>query len=168
MKHLLATVALLAMLSASAQATTKAELPDAMLGAWCARGVYDEVEYLQHTEDADGQRIDDADECANHGGVYIRKGGWDYYRFGPRGSCEFTSVEFSRRGQPGDRVRPPVLNRQKQQDTEPEYTEPEPTKTLSDVYLVRATCKVDLESWFEIYEIQTGDDWLVRRPLAES
>jgi hypothetical protein len=167
---LLAGVAALSVLSAAAQSATKTELPDAMLGAWCGGGVYDEVEHLRHTVDEDGQRLEDANECANHGGVYIRKDGWDYYRFGPRGSCDFTSVEFSRRGQPGDRVRPPVLNRQKQQDeyAEPEYTEPEPTKTLNDVYLVRAICKFDLKSWPEMYEVQTGDNWLVRRPLAES
>jgi len=37
----------------------------------------------------------------------------------------------------------------------------------SDVYLVRATCKNDTESWNESYEFQTSDDWLISWELAE-
>jgi hypothetical protein len=49
-----------------------------------------------------------------------------------------------------------------------EYIEAEPTEIPpSDVYLVRATCKDDVDSWNETYEVQTSDDWLIRWPLPE-
>lgn len=160
-KLLLAGVAALSLLNVAAaqKSATKAKLPDAMLGAWCGSWGW------QFPDDDAGHlwRTDDVEDCANRGGVRIRKDGYDYNRFGPQGSCEFTSIKFRRHGQPKDHVRPMVYDPKKEK-----YIKAEPTKTPpSDVYLVRATCKDDNGSWYESYEIQTSDDWLIRWPLAE-
>jgi hypothetical protein len=153
---LLASVAAVSLLNVTAAQTsaTKAELPKAMLGAWCGQWGWqfpdDDAEHWWRT--------DNVEDCGNRGGVRVRKNGYDYYRFGPQGSCKFTSIKFHRRGQPEDHIRPNVYDPKKE-----EYIKAEPTKTPpSDVYLVRATCKDDNKSRYESYEIQTSDDWLVR------
>jgi hypothetical protein len=160
-RALLTGIAALSLLNVAAAqtSTTKAELPDAMLGAWCGHWAW------QFPDDGAERwwRTDDVEDCANRGGVRVRKEGYDYNRFGPQGSCEFTSIEFRRHGQPADHIRPKVYDPEKQ-----EYVDAEPTETPpSDVYLVRATCKDDADSWNETYEIQTSDDWLIRWPQAE-
>jgi hypothetical protein len=144
--------------AATAQ-TSKVELPDAMLGAWCGQWGWqfpdDDAEHWWRT--------DNVEDCANRGGVHVRKDGYDYNRFGPQGSCEFTSIEFKRHGQADDHLRPRVYDPKKE-----EYIEAEPKEAPpSDVYFVRATCKDDTKSWNESYEVQTSDDWLIRWPLAE-
>src|ERR1700757_203666 len=106
-KLLLAGVAALSVLNMAAaqKSATKTKLPDAMLGAWCGQWGW------QFPDDGDTEhwwRADDVEDCANRGGVRIRKNGYDYYRFGPQGSCKFTSIKFLRRGQPKDHVRPMV------------------------------------------------------------
>jgi len=146
-------------------AATKAELPDAMLGGWCQP--WGALPILPGTapsssvgfaeDDAEHLlRFDHAADCAHHGGMQVRKDGWDYYRFDDlKGSCELTSIEFRRHGRPEDRPR--AYDEEKD-----EYLELERTAPPSDVYLVRATCKDDDESWYESYEAQTSGDWLTR------
>ena len=114
-----------------------------------------------------------ADECANCGGLIIRKGGYDYYRFGPQGSCKITSIEFRRHGKSTDHVRP----------TDSDETIEEKAEVgapPSEVYLMRATRKKisgsgsffpnnnDARSWYETFEVQTSDGWLMRWPQAQS
>ena len=106
MRRLLLTGgAALSVLTASTAFATKAELPDAMLGAWCGQWGYqfpnDDAEHWWRVEG-------DVEDCGNRGGVRVRKNGYDCYRFGPRGSCKFTSIKFRRRGQPEDHIRPNV------------------------------------------------------------
>ena len=123
-----------------------------MLGAWCGSWGYN------FPDDGAGRyfRTDDVGDCAHHGGMQVRKDGWDYYRFDDlKGSCELTSIEFRRHGRPEDRPR--AYDEEKD-----EYLELERTAPPSDVYLVRATCKDDDESWYESYEAQTSGDWLTR------
>jgi hypothetical protein len=168
---LLAGVAALSVLTASAaQPVTKTELPDAMLGAWCYAKSWqfpdddDDVEHLRPAGDVG--------ECGNRGAIQFRKDGFDYDRFGPYGSCQFTLIEFSRHGQPEDHVRPVVWDAEKK-----EYIKAEPTETPpSDVYLIHATCKatndkkevyignsaLPVQIWSEKYEIQVTDGWLIR------
>jgi hypothetical protein len=156
-KLLLAGVAALSVLASAAQTfATKAKLPDEMLGAWCGQWGYqfpnDDAEHWW--------RAEDVEECGNRGGVHVRKDGYDYNRFGPQGSCEFTAIEFSRHGEPTDHVRPAGPNGEIEAEAKAEAPP-------SDVYLVRATCKDDAQSWNETYDIQTSDAWLIRWPLAE-
>jgi len=159
MKRLLLTGAALIAASASTAAKATVELPGAMLGAWCGHWAW------QFPDDGAERwwRTDDVEDCANRGGVRVRKDGYEYNRFGPQGSCQFTAIEFRRKGRPEDHIRPRVYDPKKE-----EYIEAEPTETPpSDVYLVRATCKDDAGSWNETYEVHTSDDWLIRWPQAE-
>src|SRR5258705_3111444 len=89
---------------------TKAELPDAMLGAWCGHWAW------QFPDDGAERwwRTNDVEDCANRGGVRVRKDGYDYSRFGPQGSCEFTSIEFRRDGQSQDHITPRVYDPKKE------------------------------------------------------
>jgi hypothetical protein len=64
---------------------------------------------------------DYVEDCGNRGGFRMRKDGYDYYRFGPQGSCQFTAIEFRRKGQPADHIRPKVYDPEKQ-----EYVDAEP------------------------------------------
>jgi len=60
-----------------------------MLGAWCGSWGYN------FPDDGAGRyfRTDDVGDCAHHGGMQVRKDGWDYYRFDDlKGSCELTSI----------------------------------------------------------------------------
>jgi hypothetical protein len=159
MKKLFLAGAALIAVSASIAAKAAVELPSAMLGAWCGHWAW------QFPDDGAERwwRADDVEDCANRGGVRVHKDGYDYNRFGPQGSCQFTTIEFRRKGQPEDHIRPRVYDPKKE-----EYIEAEPTEIPpSDVYLVRATCKDDVDSWNETYEVQTSDDWLIRWPLPE-
>src|SRR5262249_8861598 len=85
-----------------------ADLPDEILGPWCGRYSYNfpdkDGDHWWHL--IRGERIKDVDPCANRGGIHIRKDGYDYDRFGPQSSCEFTSIEFRRHGKPEDRLIP--------------------------------------------------------------
>jgi hypothetical protein len=107
-------------------------------------------------------RADDVEDCANRGGISVRKDGWDHHRFGHRGSCKFVSVQL---------------------------LEGEPSNVDRDgpIYRVRAECKGieksgwEGEIWHEAYDMQTfeaqphGPDgtleelqsWLVRWELPE-
>jgi hypothetical protein len=130
-------------------AAESAKLPDRMLGAWCGSWGY-------QFPDNDAEhwwRTNHVTDCANRGGIRIRKDGYDYNRFGPLGSCRFTKIEFSRQGKPTDHVRP--------QDADGKLAEAK-REPPSDVYLIEATCKDGTRSWRESYFVQTTDDWLIR------
>jgi hypothetical protein len=62
----------------SAAAAVNVEMPDEMLGAWCGSWAY------QFPESSAGHlwRADDVEDCANRGGISVRKDGWDHHRFG--------------------------------------------------------------------------------------
>jgi hypothetical protein len=125
------------------------ELPKEILGPWCGQwgGQFPNDDTAMHW-----WRVDDVENCGNRGGVHIHKNGYAYDRFGPRGSCKFTSIKFKRHGKPTDKLVPVGSNA----DIVP--MEPGPP---SDVYLIRATCKHKTKSWNESYEIQTSNNWLV-------
>src|SRR5262245_17635596 len=109
----------------------KVELPDAMLGAWCGQYSYhftderDAEHWWRNTGD------DDDYDCANRGGIRVRKDGWDYARFGPQGSCKFVSVQLLK-------------------------DEPTQANRPGNVYRVHADCKDDAETWSETYDVQTA------------
>jgi hypothetical protein len=133
-------------------------LPDEIVGAWCGSWGY------QFPEDDDAEhwwRAEHVENCANRGGVRIRKGGYDYNRFGSRGSCKFTAIKFKRRGKPADQVTPRGPDGEIEAGAK---TEAPP----SNVYLIRATCKGETKSWKEIYKIQTSNGWLMRWPQKGS
>src|SRR5262249_27122487 len=138
--------------SSVCHAEIKAKLPDKMLGAWCGSWGYqfpnDDAEHWWRTNNVE--------DCANRGGVRVRKNGYDYNRFGPQGSCKFTEIAFRRHGKTTDHVRPLDSDGKVAAETKP--------GPPSDVYLVRATCKDGTRSWDEGYEVQTSDDWLMRWP----
>jgi hypothetical protein len=156
---LLAAVAAPALLNVVGTQTfaTNLKLPDEMLGPWCGQWGYqfpnDDAEHWW--------RADDVENCGNRGGLHVRKGGWDYYRFGPLGSCKFTKIEFRRHGNSTDHVRPLGPNGQPEE-------KPKLEKPPTDVYLVHATCKFRNKPTYENYEIQTSDDWLILRPLRKA
>ena len=136
-----------------------AELSRKMLGSWCGQWGYQ----FPHSDVDDEQmywwRIEDVEGCANRGGVRVRKRGYDYYRFGPQGSCKLTAIKFRRHGKASDAdLFIPA-------DTEGEITEEAKTAAKagpppSDVYTIRASCKVRGKTWNESYDIQTGNSWL--------
>jgi len=127
-KLFLTSIAALFLATGAATAQTlKVELPDAMLGAWCGK-------YSYHIPDEIGLhwwRTEDVEDCANRGGIYVRKDGWDYYRFGPQGFCKFVSVQLLK-------------------DEVTEANRP------GDVYRIHADCKDDTETWSEAYDVQTA------------
>jgi hypothetical protein len=127
-----------------------AKLPDRMLGAWCGSWGYQfpDAEDTQHW-----WRTPNVEDCANRGGILLRKNGYDYYRFGPLGSCRYTQIKFSRHGKPEDHVRP--------RGADGTIADAKPGSP-SDVYLAEATCKHGAESWNDSYFVQTTDDWLIR------
>jgi hypothetical protein len=142
-----------------------AHLPAEMLGPWCHSWGYQfpndrEADhwwriYINYDDGGTG-RVRDADECGNRGGINVRKDGYDYVRFGPRFSCEFTAIEFRRHGKPEDRLAPENGNGEIESDM---MTNAPP----SDVLTIRATCKTnaqDNETWNESFDIQTANDWL--------
>lgn len=94
MKKLFLAGAALIAVSASIAAKAAVELPSAMLGAWCGHWAW------QFPDDGAERwwRADDVEDCANRGGVRVHKDGYDYNRFGPQGSCQFTTIEFRRLG----------------------------------------------------------------------
>ena len=157
-------IAVLIAASATAQ-TPKAELHDEMMGAWC------NPNHDYEFPDDDGDQLfrpketGTVTDCANRGGLDVRKDGYDYYRFGIQATCKHVAIEFSRHGEPADHLRPVLRN--------PEEIFPAPnTPPPGDVYRVHATCEgVDEpnkgRAWGEIYEIQITDGWLVRRFLDE-
>ena len=132
MKKLLLTgIAALFLATGTATAQSpKAELPDAMLGDWCGQYAYhftderDAEHWWRNTGD------DDDYDCANRGGIRVRKDGWDYARFGPQGSCKFVSVQLLK-------------------------DEPTQANRPGDVYRVHADCKDGAETWCEAYDVQT-------------
>src|SRR5215831_9239605 len=132
MKKLLLTgIAALFLATGTAQAAEVAKLPDAMLGAWCGQWGWQFPD-----EDAEHWwRTEDVEDCGNRGGIHVRKDGWDYYRFGPRGSCKFASVQLLK-DEPTEATRP------------------------GDVYRVHADCKGESETWSEAYDVQT----IIARP----
>src|SRR5262245_14803815 len=79
----------------------KVELPDAMLGIWCSQYSY----HFTDEKDAGHWWRTDVDYCGNRGSIHVRKDGWDYVRFGPRGSCQVTSVQVLK-GEPTQANRP--------------------------------------------------------------
>jgi hypothetical protein len=109
-----------------AGAAVDVELPDEMLGAWCGARSWN----FPDTDADYWRRADNVEECANRGGIYVRKDGWDYYRFGPRGSCKFVSVQLLE-GEPNNVDRD------------------------GDVYRVRAECKGETETWHDACDLQT-------------
>ena len=150
-----------------------ADLPAEMLGPWCGQWSYQ----FPNDEDAyhwwrieESSRIKDVEACGNRGGIHIRKDGYDYARFGPQASCEFTAVEFRRHGKPEDRLVPVngiegTIQSEMMTDAPP-----------SDVFIVRATCKKDPNAgwtmpdentWNESFEIQTANDWLRTEEIDE-
>jgi len=147
-----------------AQAT---DLPAEMLGPWCGQygGQFPNDEQASHWWRVyDGTRIKDVEECGNRGGIHVRKDGYDYARFGPQASCEFTAIEFRRHGKSEDRL---------VSETRPEMMTDAPP---SDVFIVRATCKKDPnagwtmpdeDTWNESFEIQTANDWLRTEEIEE-
>jgi hypothetical protein len=74
-----------------------AELSRKMLGSWCGQWGY---QFHSAVDDESGYwwRIEDVEDCGNRGGVRVRKRGYDYYRFGPQGSCKLTAIKFCRHG----------------------------------------------------------------------
>ena len=136
-----------------------------MLGPWCGqysynfpndRGAY----HWWRVYNGDGFHVKDVEDCANRGGIHIRKDGYDYDRFGPQATCQFTAVEFRRHGKPEDRL---VASWGSHEETEKKDAPP------SDVFMIRATCKrnpaagwtiPDQDEWTESFEIQTSNDWL--------
>ena len=130
-KLLLTSIAALFLATGIATAQSpKVELPDAMLGAWCGQYAYhftderDAEHWWRNTGD------DDDYDCANRGGIRVRKDGWDYARFGPQGSCKFVSVQLLK-------------------------DEPTQANRPGDVYRVHADCKDGAETWSEAYDVQT-------------
>ena len=164
MIRIIPLLAVLVATSATAQTpATKAELPDEMLHAWC------NPNHDYEFPDDDGDQLrraeDSVEDCANRGGLDVRKSGYDYYRFGIQATCKYVAIEFSRHSGPADHLRPVLRH--------PEEIFPAPnTPPPGDVYLVHATCEGEDEwnegkTWGEIYEIQITDGWLVRRFLDE-
>jgi hypothetical protein len=149
-------------------ATQAADLPAEMLGPWCYQYSYQ----FPNDQGAfhlwrfwNGHHIKDVDDCANRGGLNFRSDGYDYARFGPGYSCQFTAIEFLRHGKPEDRLHPSI------ETMPPMMTDASP----SDVFIVRATCKTDPavitereegegptdeDTWTESFEIRTANDWL--------
>jgi hypothetical protein len=141
-----------------ASAAVNVELPNEMLGAWCGSWSY------QFPESNAGHlwRADHVEDCANRGGIHVRKDGWDHFRFQLRGVCKFVSVQL---------------------------LEGELSNVDRDgpIYRVHADCKGvkgsmwEGEEWHEAYDMQTfeaqprGSDgqleksqpWLVRWELPE-
>jgi hypothetical protein len=135
-----------------------AELSRKMLGSWCGKWSW---QFPYSDVDDYWWRAEDVEGCANRGGVRIRKRGYDYYRFGPQGSCKLTAIKFRRhsKGSDADLFVPA--------NTDEEITEEAKAKAKagpppSDVYTIRATCKARGETWNESYDIQTGNNWLKR------
>jgi hypothetical protein len=138
-----------------------AELPAEMLGPWCGQYSYN---FPDDQEAMHWWRIDDVEGCGNRGGILVRKDGYDYARFGPQASCQFTAVEFRRHGKSTDR-----LNANWGQDTRTMEEERRDAPPPSDVFLIRATCKrnpaagwtmPEQDEWTESFEIQTSNNWL--------
>jgi len=133
-----------------------AELPEAMLGGWCGAGAYDNDGIGRWRRAVNN----DAEECANKGGMQVRKDGWDYSRFGPLGFCRLVAIEFLRY-RSEDHINTTVLDLDGNVIGQEAIAMPP-----GDVYLVRAICKHDNESWNENFEVQATDDWLVTWDLA--
>ena len=75
-----------------AQAEQAARLPDEMLGAWCPD---------KTTPTKNGYhyyRVEDAEDCGNHGGYLISKESLEYHRFGLKGLCHLNKVKRIGRG----------------------------------------------------------------------
>jgi hypothetical protein len=134
-----------------------AELSRQMLGAWCGSWSYqfpsvdDETFYWW--------RIEDVKDCANRGGIRIRKQGYDYYRFGPQGSCKLTAIKFRRHGKASDADLFVPAN-SGGEITDEAKAEAKGGPPPSDVYTIHAACKARGETWNESYDIQTGNNWL--------
>jgi hypothetical protein len=86
----------------SVRAAPGAELSPKMLGSWCGQWSYQ----FPYSDVDDNPmywwRIEDVGGCGNRGGVHVNKRGYDYYRFGPQGSCKFTAIKLHRRGKASD------------------------------------------------------------------
>jgi hypothetical protein len=139
----------------AAARTSRAKLPDAILGIWCnTHG------WLFDKSDNNGANHmfrTDVMECANRGGMLIHKDGYEYFRFKSRTPCKFTRIEFLRHGRPQDHIRFGV--------SPSEDGSPEPNKSPpSDVYFIHATCQSTdetLDESYESFEIQTSNGWLM-------
>jgi hypothetical protein len=133
------------------------ELPKEILGAWCGQWSY---QFPNDDTTMHWWSVDNVENCGNPGGVHVHKNGYAYNRFGPQGSCKFTSIKFKRHGNPTDHLAAVGPNGEIEEQSEAQAPP-------SDVYLIRATCKHKTKSWHESYEIRISNDWLWRDPVLE-
>jgi hypothetical protein len=140
-----------------------AELSRQMLGSWCGQWGWQFPDFY-----ATGMwwRTEDVEGCGNRGGVRVRKLGYEYYRFGPQGSCTLTAIRFRRHGKALD------VDLFVPRNNDGEVTEEPKAKARagprpSDVSRIRATCKAGGETWNESYDIQTANYWLKLSPVID-
>src|SRR5262245_55583503 len=149
-----------------------AELSRQMLGSWCGQWSYQFPYSEVDDEPMYWWRIDYVEGCGNRGGVRVRKRGYDYYRFGPQGSCKLTAIKFRRHGKASD-IDLFIPAGGDREITEEAKAAAKAGSPPSDVYTIRATCKARSKDWSEArgktwnesYDIQTGNDWLKLSPL---
>jgi hypothetical protein len=139
-----------------------AELSRKMLGSWCGQWSYQFPYSDVDDEPMYWWRIEDVEGCGNRGGIRVRERGYDYYRFGPQGSCKLTAIKFRRHSEASDAdLFVPADPDEKMAEEAKAIAKAGPPP--SDVYTIRATCKARGETWNESYDMQTGNNWLRRK-----
>jgi hypothetical protein len=144
-----------------------ADLPAEMLGPWCYQYSYqfpNDEEAFHLWRFWSGHHIKDVEECANRGGLNFRSDGYDYARFGPRYSCQFTAIEFLRHGKPEDRLDPVF------ETMSPMMTDARLAMSLLSAQhakqtplLFRGRRRTDEDTWIESFEIRAANDWVKNR-----
>jgi hypothetical protein len=144
-----------------------AELPLKMLGSWCGQWGW---QFPDGYSAGMWWRVEGVEGCGNRGGVRFRKRGYDYYRFGPQGSCRFTAIKFRRHGKASDvDLFVPASNiRGEVKVTKEAKAKAKAGPPPSDVFAIRATCKARGETRDESYDIQTANNWLKLSPHGGS
>jgi hypothetical protein len=150
-----------AMVGGAAGSCENCQLSDKILGSWCGSWGYNfpnAPENIGHLWWAKS-----ADDCANRGGIRFDMNGYEYYRFGPQGWCQYTKIKFMANMTPlhESDIRPLGP------DGKFDRSMVRPGKP-SGVYLIEGDCKDGDDHWTESFYVQTVRGWMIREESKET